>query len=183
MFAAALLGMEAAGMVINYLGNQNQIAMGRMGAELEQAAINSNIEITRAQAEDQTLQSMRKLRQNLGSQIAIQAARGNSSVGGTAVSLLNQSISNFNEDKSSRNLNMMGRINELKAQSTLSRLHEQGFENKLNTDFTKSIFNQIPFAYALNSFGSGIGAGKFSLASASQGAASSIGFGMTSYFG
>ena len=128
---ALLLAMQAAGMVTDWLGTSNQQRLGDMGAQLQQAGIEANIEATRLETEDASLQALRNLRYTLGSQIAAFAARGTSTAGGSAVGLLTESIGNFNADERMRRMNLLGRENELKGQKLLSKLDQAGQNTKL----------------------------------------------------
>lgn len=143
MLQFALLAMEAAGMITDYFGTQQQIEMGRQGAKIEQAGINANIQMTRAQAEDATTNAMKQLRQTIGSQIAIQAARGNASVGGTYNSLLNESTSNFNSDERVRRMNLLARENELRAGGLMSSLHQTSSELGLKQGFRDRVIDKV----------------------------------------
>src|SRR5690348_6584482 len=128
---AFLLAMQAAGMVVDYFGTQRQIGMGRMGAQMEQEGIESNIQMTRLESEDASLNAMRQLRENLGSQAAIFAARGVRGNTGSALSLTTQSISNFNADERTRRMNLLGKEAQLRASKVLSGLHQLTSETQL----------------------------------------------------
>lgn len=144
MLQFALLAMQAAGMVTDYYAMQQEKAMGRMGEGLNQAAINSNIALTTAQAEDESLMAMQRLRQNLGSQIAIQAARGTSSGGGSALSIMNKSKGEFAKDEKARRMNLLVSENELRAKSVLSGLHQLKSETELGRKVSKDFFSKFP---------------------------------------
>ena len=162
--------MQAAGMVADYYGMQNQIRMGKMGADLEQAGITANIALTQAQSEDAALQNMRNLRQALGSQAAVMAGRGSANAGGTSISLMNNSVGEFNSDERARKINLLMNTTQLRAQSVLSSLHESASEAQIKKEFFKRSMNMIPGS-SLGGFG-GFGGG----AGAASGGGS---FGMT----
>lgn len=144
MGPAILLAMQAAGMVVDYMGKQEQVRLGRMGAQVEEAGINANIASSRLQAEDESLQSMVALRKNLGTQAAMLAARGTRAGAGTAIVAPMTSVSNFNADERIRKINQMGRENSLKANKVLSSLHQQTSENNIWNEFRQNIINKIP---------------------------------------
>ncbi len=175
MLQFALLAMQAAGMVTDWFATSQQVEMGRMGAQVEQAGISANIELTKAQAADASTQAMVRLRQSLGSQIAMQAARGNAAAGGTYTSLLNESESNFNADERTRRINLLSREAELKAQSTMSKLHENASENSLWGGAIKRSINTIGVSSLFDDSGSS-GKGKRGVASAGSNGGS---YGMT----
>lgn len=141
---ALLLAMQAAGMIVDYMGTRNQADMMNMGMKLQQAGIEANIQQTKLETEDASVQAMKHLRQTLGSQIAIFAARGTATFGGSAVSLLNESVSNFNSDERVRRLNAMGKENQLRAGSAISRLQNSSDTAKLWQSFASRTINRFP---------------------------------------
>lgn len=149
---AFLLAMQAAGMVVDWLGKKDQIRMARMGADIEQAGIESNIESTRLQTEDESLQAMINLRKNMGTQAALFAARGTASGAGTALLFGSESQSNANTDERMRRINQLGNEARLKAGMTLSKLHQKIYENNTWNEFRQSAINKIP----TRGFGTGI---------------------------
>ncbi len=138
-----LLSLQAAGMVIDWMGKKDQIRMAKMGAQVEQAGIDANIQTSRLEAEDASLQSMKQLRMNLGTQAAILAARGVRSGTQSSVLAMNESVSNFNADERMRKINQMGNEANIRAGKTLSILHEKTFENNTWGDFRSHAFNTI----------------------------------------
>jgi hypothetical protein len=155
---AFLLALQASGMVLDYFGKQDQIRLARMGQQLEQAGIESNIATSRLSTEEQSLQSMKELRQNLGTQAAIFAARGQRSGQGSAALITNQSVANYNADERIRRINQSGTEANLRAGKLISQLHEKTYENDVWSEFRKSVFNKIPtspsaYTTAAGSFG------------------------------
>jgi len=138
---AFLLALQASGMVVDWLGTSEQIRLGRMGEKIERAGINADIQTSRLQAEDESLQAMRQLRQNLGTQFAAAAARGGR--GGSSIFVTNQSVSNFNADERMRKINQLGKEAHLRANSTLSKLHQQTSENTAWNTFRQNVVNKI----------------------------------------
>lgn len=141
---AFLLALQASGMVVDWLGKKEQARMGRMGAEIEQAGIESEIQTTRLQTEEDSLAAMKQLRQNLGTQAAMFAARGVASGAGSAMLFANESVGNFNADERVRRINQLGNEARLKAGKTLSTLHQKTTESKLWNEFGKSVINRVP---------------------------------------
>lgn len=141
---ALLLSMQAAGMIFDYFGAKNQQELMNMGMKLQQAGINANIEQTRLETQNGSLNAMIELRKNLGSQIAVQAARGTSTVGGSALSLLNESVGNFNSDERVRRLNALGKENQLRAGAAISRLNYNSDTSKLWQGFATRTINRFP---------------------------------------
>ena len=141
---ALLLAMQAAGMIVDYAGVKQQQRLGNMGQKVQEAGLESNIYQTRLQAEDESLRSMQDLRKNLGSQIAVFAARGTSLAGGSALSVFNESINNFNTDERMRRMNLLGRENELRAGGSIAKLNQQASNQKLWSSFASRSLNRFP---------------------------------------
>lgn len=141
---ALLLAMQAAGMVTDFLGAKNQAEMMDLGMKVQQAGIEANVEQTRLEAANESLNSMKELRKTMGTQIATMAARGTSTSSGSAVLLLNESVSNFNSDERVRRLNALGKENQLRANSAISRLQNSSEVSKLWQGFSSRTFNKFP---------------------------------------
>lgn len=140
-----LLAMQAAGMVVDYFGAKNQSDMMKLGIKVQQAGIEANLEQTRLESQDESLNSMVQLRKTMGTQIAVMAARGTSTVGGGSASgLLNESISNFNADERIRKLNLLGKENQLRGDAATSRLKYSADTSKLWSSFSSRTINRFP---------------------------------------
>ena len=143
-----LLAMQAAGMITDYFGTKNQDQLMKMGMKIQQAGIEANIYQTRVESQDASLQAMKQLRQTMGTQIATMAARGTSTAGGSAVSLLTESIGNFNSDEKIRRLNLLGRENQLRAGKAMSQLQYSSDSSKLWQGFAQRTISKFPSTYA-----------------------------------
>jgi hypothetical protein len=163
-----LLAMQAAGMVVDYFGTKNQDQLMKQGMKVQQAGIEANLYQTKLESQDASLQAMKQLRQTLGTQIAVMAARGTSTAAGSALSLLTESQGNFNADEKIRKMNLLGKENQLRAQSAMSRLQYSSDSSKLWQSFAQRTFSKFPTSLPSGGGGAGASAG------ASQG------FGMTS---
>jgi hypothetical protein len=141
---AFLLSLQAAGMIVDWFGKRNQIEMARMGEKITQAGIESNIEMTRLESEDASLQNMKNLRLNLGAQAAWNAARGTRSGAGSALALTSESIANFKADERARVINTNAKIAGLKAGIAMSKLHQGASEARIWNEFSQSVINKIP---------------------------------------
>jgi hypothetical protein len=139
-----LLAMQAAGMVTDYLGAQSQSEMMDMGMKVQQAGIEANIEQNRLDTANDSLENMKSLRQTIGSQIAVMAARGTSTSAGSAASLFNENTANFNADERIRKLNSMGKENQLRAGGVMSRLQNSSDISKLWQGFGSRTLNRFP---------------------------------------
>ncbi len=139
-----MLAMQASGMITDYFGTKNQADMMNLGMQLKNAELDTNLEQNRLQTENESLEGMKNLRQTLGSQIAVMAARGTSTAGGSAASLLNESQANFNSDEQIRRLNSLGRENQLRAGAAVSRLQNSSGISKLWQGFASRTLNRFP---------------------------------------
>ncbi len=144
MPVALLLAMQAAGMVVDFIGTQQQAALGRLGAKAEQSAIEANIAETTAQSEDQSLQEMRKLRETLGTQAAVFVSRGTFQGAGSAFSIKQSSLRSFSDDERSRRINLLANQANLRTQNIMSGLHQLGSETQLGQSLSKRFFSEIP---------------------------------------
>lgn len=152
-----MLAMQAAGMITDYLGTKNQTEMMNMGLKVQQAGIDANIEQSRLETADASLQGMKNLRQTLGSQIAVMAARGTATNAGSAALALNQSQGTFNSDERVRQLNQLGRENQLRAGKVMTALQNSSDVSKLWSGFASRTFSTIPTsASAWSQAGSGM---------------------------
>ena len=145
---ALMLAMQAAGMIVDYMGTQHQQQLMDMGLKIQQAGIESNVEQTRLEAEDESLQSLKKLRQTLGTQIATFAARGTSTAAGSAVGIMQGSIGNFNTDERMRRMNLLAKTNSLKGEGLISQLNNAGESSKLWQGFAQRTINRFPSSSA-----------------------------------
>lgn len=141
---ALLLAMQAAGMITDWLGVQNQNELGEMGAKIQHAGVEASIEQTRLESADASLQAMQNLRKTLGAQAAIFAARGTKSGAGNTLEILTESIGNFNADERMRRINTMGRINQIKAGGLIGDLNASGARSKRWNEFGQRTINRFP---------------------------------------
>lgn len=139
-----LLAMQAAGMVTDWLAARDQIKMGRLGAQMQQAGINASLAKTRLESEDSALEAMRSLRQTIGSQIAISAARGTKTGAGSAFSITSDSISKFNSDSRARRMNLLAKEANLRAAGVLNGLHQLESETQIGQSMTKRFTDNFP---------------------------------------
>lgn len=164
---ALLLAMQAAGMVIDYLGTRQQAQFAEYGAKIYQAGLEANIYQTRLETEDASLQAIKNLRQNMGSQIAVMAARGTSMAGGNPVALLSESVNNFNSDERVRRLNQMGKEGQLRSGKAISMLQSQSETSKLWQGFSSRSINK--FSSSGYSSGSSAGTSAYGMTNISSG--------------
>jgi hypothetical protein len=139
-----LLALQASGMVIDFFGSLTQKRLGDMAYKIQQQGIEANIYQTRLETEDASLQAMQQLRKNMGTQMAVMAARGTSTAAGSALAISNEGLSNFNTDERMRRLNQLGRENELRAGGSIAKLNQSAQNSKLWQSFASRTLNRFP---------------------------------------
>lgn len=136
---AFLLSMQAAGLVSSLFGASSQQKYIQLGRKLEQEQYAANLKALQLQSAEDSLSSMKQLRQNIGTQIAVQAARGNR--GGSSYSGISRSSANFNSDERARRMNLLAKESELRANHVLSGLHSLESETQLGQSLTSTFLN------------------------------------------
>src|SRR6185503_461650 len=139
--SAFLLSMQAAGLVSSIFGSKSQEKYIKLGRELEQNQYSANLEAIRLQSAESSLDEMKQLRQNIGTQIANNAAKGNR--GGTSYTGIQKSSTNFNKDERSRRMNLLAKESELRANHVLSGLHSLQSETQLGQSLTSTVLSSI----------------------------------------
>ncbi len=138
---AFLLSMQAAGMVSSIFGAKSQGKMIKLGRQLEKEQFETNLQAIKLQSAEASLDEMKQLRQNIGTQIAVQAAKGNR--GGVSYSGINKSSANFDSDERTRRMNLLAKESELRANNVLSGLHSLQSETQLGQSLTSTFLNSI----------------------------------------
>jgi hypothetical protein len=145
-----LLSMQASGMIVDFFGALSQQSQMNMGMKVQQAGIEAEIENNKLEAADASLAAIKNLRQNLGSQIAANAARGTQSGAGSAFLGMNESEGAFNADEKVRQLNTLSKENQIRANGLTSMLQNSTASSQLWQGFANRTFNKIstnPLAY------------------------------------
>lgn len=141
-----LLAWQAAGTAMQLFDYNQRKKLSRVGRDLEHEGVLANIELAKTQTAQESVESMQTLRQNLGSQMAVQAARGTASNVGSAFFISQKSIGEFNKDERTRRLNLLAREAELRAGDVLSGLHQLDTETQMGQSVTKSIMDSLPIS-------------------------------------
>ena len=141
---AFLLAMQAAGLVTSLFAKKSQMDTIKIGRKLEQEQFSTNMEAIKLQSSEGSLEEMKMVRQNIGTQIAANAAKGNR--GGSSFLGIQESISNLNTDERKRRINLLAKESELRSGNILSGLHTAQAETQLGQSLLKDIFNTIPIA-------------------------------------
>lgn len=150
-----MMGMMAGGGFLDYFATEAQKEFGRLGEKLNQAQIDLNLDATRLAYEQSSLQSMQQLRAALGSQVAMQAARGTDSSQGSALFVGLESETNWAADERIRKLNLQSQEASLRASGVLSSFHQMQSETQMGQQLTQRLFNTIPIGALSKSLGMG----------------------------
>jgi len=145
--SAFLLSMQAAGLVTSFFGAKSQQKTIELGRKLENAQFSTNMEAIKLESAQGSLAEMKDVRQNISSQIAVNAARGNR--GASSVAGINETAHNFADDERTRRMNLLAKESELRAGHILSGLHTAQSETQLGQSLLKDIFNTIPITSLL----------------------------------
>jgi hypothetical protein len=140
---AFLLAMQASGMIVDFFGSLNEQDMMDRAQALQEQNIRRNIEQIKLASENESLSSMKDLRQILGSQIAVMAARGTANAG-SAIGIFNESVSNFNADERTRRMNLMAKEEQLRQGIAISRLQNSTEVSRLWQGFASRTLNRFP---------------------------------------
>lgn len=153
---AFLLSMQAAGLVSSIFGARSQDKYIKIGRKLEQEQYTTNLAAIKLQSAESSLDEMKQLRQNIGTQIAVQAAKGNR--GGVSYAGINESSKNFDSDERTRRMNLLAKESELRANHVLSGLHSLQSETQLGQSLTSTFLNSLQTTSLLGPFGNKKGA-------------------------
>ena len=126
-----MLSMQAAGAASEFIGASSSKSIMREGRKVEEAGFEANMELAKVQAAQESLTALENLRQTLGSQIAVQTARGTSSGTGSALFIQEESKSQFNRGESARRMNLLAQQAGLRAGDVLSGLELYKSETQL----------------------------------------------------
>lgn len=140
---AMYLGAMAAGVVSSIYSAGQQHKINEQTAELNQAALESNLEMLSLQSAQQSLRGMQELRQTIGSQIAMQAARG-TAMAGSALVLGAQSVSRFYDDERVRRLNLLTRQTQMRATGVAQGFKTLESETRIGQSLSQQLFNNLP---------------------------------------
>jgi len=138
-----LLSLQASGMVVDLYNTFQRKKLIETGKKLEQEAFETNIQAIRLETEQQSVAQLQQLRQNLGTQIAVQAARGNNTGAGSSVFLREKSIGSYGQDERSRRLNLLAKESQLRANNIISGLGTLQSETELGQAMYGRYLNQI----------------------------------------
>jgi hypothetical protein len=105
--------------------------MSAIGAMLQQGEINIRMGQEELSASEESLMSIKKLREVMATQSAIMGARGQKQGVGSALTASTQSKNAFNADERARNLSLKFKKLMLENQKSISRIHQLAGESKI----------------------------------------------------
>lgn len=147
-----LLAFQAAGLIIDYKTTKDNKRLIQQGRMLEQAEFESNLEAIRLESAEASLAEMKDLRQNIGTQIAMNAARGTSSGAGSAFTNIQESISTAGTDERVRKMNLLAKEASLRGQNVVSSLKSLQSETQLGQAMTKRFVEAIGSTSNIDAF-------------------------------
>lgn len=147
-FSGFLFGMQAAGLIVDYSSVRSRQRLIRAGQQVNDVQFDLNMENIKYESEQASLNEMRDLRENIGTQIANAAAKGTSSWG--AVS---KGSFNYNQDERTRRMNLMSKEAQLRAGKILSGMHTLESETELGRQFASKVIDTLPISAVGSAFG------------------------------
>lgn len=126
-----LYSMQAAGAATQFFDFHNSKSVLREGRKLEQAGIQANMELAKTQAAEESLAALENLRQTIGSQIAVQAARGTATGAGSALFIQKESQGQFERGERARRMKLLAQQAGLRASDVVSGLELYKSETQL----------------------------------------------------
>ena len=157
-YAMFLLSMQAAGAIVSMWSAHSADKQIRQGRAMEQAGIEMNMAANNYEFQEASLSSMQQLRQNLGTQAVMQAARGNAAGTQTSVAGVEKSISAAKGDVEAKRMRMLAKEAELRASNILSGLHTLKSETELGRRLGSDMFEVA--STGLRQLGYGVQSGK-----------------------
>lgn len=134
-----MLAMQASGAFAEISGAQTAKGVLREGRKLEHAGIEANMELARAQSAEESANALHALRQTLGSQIAVQAARGTASGAGSALFIQQESIGEYSKGERARRMKLLAQQAGLRASDVMSGLELYKSETQLGQQTTQNL--------------------------------------------
>lgn len=138
---AFLLSMQGAGLVTSLFGAQSQDSFIKLGRKLEQEQFTTNLQAIRVQSAQASLDEMKQLRSNIGSQIVAQAAKGNR--GASSYKGIEKASQEFDKDERIRGLNLMAAESKLRAGHLDSVFKSLNAQSQLGQNLTKQVINSL----------------------------------------
>lgn len=135
-----LIAMQAAGMVSSYLSAQGKKKLIQAGADLEQSQFEMNLQALKLQNTQESLVAIKNVRQNIGTQIAINASRN--SRGSSSYAGINQSMNAYNTDERMRAINLLTKSTSLMGENVLREATAQAAKRQVDYDLIKQFANQ-----------------------------------------
>jgi len=139
-YTAFLLSMQAAGVVTSIWESQGAQKQIQQGRALEKAGIEMNMAANNYEFQESSLESMKQLRANIGTQSVMNAARGNA--GGTegAATQTQKSVKAASGDVEAKRMRMLAREADLRAANVLSGMHTLESETELGRKISSGLF-------------------------------------------
>ncbi len=143
-----LMGAQAAGFGINLWGTSQANRMIGMGANLDRQALDLRMQQNTLASTEQAIANQEQLREAIGLQAVMFAARGQRGGVGSAAAIQNKSLIDFGKEERSRQMNLMFAQSNIKAQKATIGMQAagqkaQGWGGLLNTSLNSLNFNSL----------------------------------------
>ncbi len=147
-YSYLLMGAQAAGFGINLWGTSQANRMIGMGANLDKQALDLRMEQNTLASTEAAIANQERLRETIGLQAAMFAARGQRGGAGTAAAIQNKSLIDFGREERSRQMNLMFAQSNIKGQKAAIGMQAagqkaQGWGGLLNTSLSSLNFNSL----------------------------------------
>jgi len=146
------LAMQAAGAASTLFDAQNSKQVLREGRKLEHAGIMANIELAKTSAAEESLAALESLKQTIGSQIAVQSARGTATGAGSALFIQQESMGQFNRGERARRMKLLAQQASLRASDVISGMELYKSETQLGRQTTGQLSKLMDTMQTGNSF-------------------------------
>ena len=140
------IGLMVAGSVVDIFQTGNQQGIIEAGRRVEQAAFETNMQALITQSNQAAAADSRKLRENIGSQIVNNAAKGTASGAGNAFGGIQKSVAAVGQNEQVRKINLLAQQSQLTAGHGAAQLESFTTQSQLSQQLTKRIFNQVTTA-------------------------------------
>lgn len=136
-----LLSMKAAGVTLSLFDYDRRQKLAKAGYDLEKSGIEANMAMARAEAAQETADSLRALNEAYGAQLAAQSARGTATNIGSAFFVNQKNVAREAENEKNISLNLLSKQAEASASLAGSSLKYIGLQNQLQAQFTQQLMD------------------------------------------
>lgn len=141
--SAILIGVQAAGMIVDIFGKEQAYQSAKEASRIETQQLNTRMQQEQLVFQEQSVADLRSLESTLASQRALMAARGVLPGVGSALSVEQKSIQAFKKDTQARELSNDFLKQQREMQKRMAAVEMRGLKSKKTMGQVKSIFDNI----------------------------------------